>query len=845
MNIMKWNGKSPELPDGIPHPAAYHMLDVAAVAEKLIAPFAFDPSLRDALILLIALHDLGKVSDSFQAMLAGKAVNAPRHWELTEILLHLNNATLARHLGGETEARRQLYAATAGHHGRPPTKGMLSFGQMQDQEKGEVLSKTSNDIARGRTDIGTGLDDATALLEAFCALWPNASLKDLSRESAVQLSWWLPGLCAAADWVGSNTAWFPPTAPQQTLSDQQSLTEYLDTARARAEIAVTEAGLAGAAVKSGCIFDNSEDGKFILRPMQSACANVDLPDGPMLAVIEDETGAGKTEAALLLAHRMAQAGKGRGIYFALPTMATADAMFARAERIVGKMFEGPKLALAHGRAGLSMPFRDLQNAVRADEPSCTDWLASTRRRALLADVGIGTIDQALLAALPVKHQTLRHFGLSSKILIVDEVHDMGQPYVAKLLRGLLTMHRAAGGSAILLTATLPLDLRRDLLATYEGASNDPAYPALTIAGGAAITQLAADTRAVKGPVSVQRLDSVDAVLDLLTQSADCGAACAWVRNSVDEAIEAVAALRERGIAADLFHARFAFCDRKVIEERVMGTLGRNGQGRSGYVLVATQVIQASLDLDIDVMISDLAPIAELIQRAGRLWRHMDLRPAADRPVPVAILHVLSPDPDQVTTDRWIAEMLKGGAWVYPLADVWRTARVLFKAGEINAPHGLRNLIEAVHGPMAEDVPTVFAAAETKALGKNLAQSALGTQNAVDLAAGYRSAGKGTNDATFPTRLGLESQTLVLAQMVDGKLVAWANGADAWEVSEVSAAKHKLDKLPLPNQANSAILAVTKNWPEWRRESVRVCPVVENGMICEGLRYDAERGLIFA
>lgn len=839
MPILDWNGKSPELPDGIPHPAAYHMLDVAAVAEKLIAPFAFDPSLRDALILLIALHDLGKVSNSFQAMLSGKPTNGPRHWELTEVLLHLNNAVLAGHLGGRASVRYQLYAATAGHHGRPPDKGMLSVSQMQDQEKGEVLSKTSNDIARGRAHIGTGLDDATALIEAFCALWSNASLNDLSRESAVQLSWWLPGLCAAADWVGSNTAWFPPTAPKQ------SLTEYLDIARARAEIAVAAAGLAGAAVKSGSIFDNFEKDKFTLRPMQSACADIDLPDGPMLAVIEDETGAGKTEAALLLAHRMAQAGKGRGIYFALPTMATADAMFARATPIVGSIFSGPQLTLAHGRADLSVPFRDLQNAVRTDDPSCTDWLASTRRRALLADVGIGTIDQALLAALPVKHNTLRHFGLSSKILIVDEVHDMGTPYVAKLLRGLLTMHRAAGGSAILLTATLPLDLRRDLLAVYGGQNDDPAYPALTIAGGTAVTQFPADPRPRKGPVAVQRLDSEEAALEVLSRSAADGAACAWVRNSVDEAIEAVAALRERGIAADLFHARFAFCDRKAIEDRVMRKVGRDGQDRAGYVLVATQVIQASLDLDFDVMISDLAPVAELIQRAGRLWRHMDLRPTANRPVHAPVLYILSPDPDQVTTDRWIAELLKGGAWVYALADVWRTARVLFTTQEINAPHGLRALIEAVHGPMAEDLPEVFTAADTKDLGKNLAQSALGTQNAVDLAAGFRSAGKGANDATFPTRLGLESKTLVLARIVDGELIAWAKGADAWAMSEVSAAKHKLDKLLLPDQAMSVILAITKDWPEWRRESVVVCPVGADGMICEGLRYDAQTGLMFA
>lgn len=835
MVIERWIGKSAPDATGLAHPAAYHMLDVAAVSERLIARFDLKTDLRDALVLLIALHDLGKISDSFQAMLAGKPTYAPRHWELTEVLLHINNATLARHLGGRASVRCELYAATAGHHGRPPFKDVLSVSELQDQERDGTAPKLRGDMHSAVNHIGSGLGDAALVVQAFCALWPGASLRDIDLKAAKALSWWLPGLCAAADWVGSNIDWFPATAPSH------SLPEYLTIARARAETAVAAAGLSGALVKTDPLFE------FALRPMQAACADIPLPDGPMLAVIEDETGAGKTEAALLLAHRMVQAGKGRGIYFALPTMATADAMFARAAKIVGNMFEGPKMALAHGRAGLSPLYRSLQRADRADEPGCTDWLASSRRRALLADVGIGTIDQALLAALPVKHNTLRHFGLSSKILIVDEVHDMGTPYVAKLLRSLLAMHRAAGGSAILLTATLPLDLRRDLLATYGGQSDDPAYPALTIAGGAAVTQFAQSLRPVKGPVAVQRLDSAEAALDLLAASAAKGAACAWVRNSVDEAIEAVAALRARGIPADLFHARFAFCDRKVVEARVMARVGADGQGRAGYVLVATQVIQASLDLDFDVMISDLAPVAELIQRAGRLWRHMGTRPAATRPVPAPVLHLLSPNPDQVTTDRWIAELLKGGAWVYPVAETWRTAKVLFAQGQIDAPHCLRALIEAVHGEGAQDVPEPLIAAELKDEGKTLAQAALGTQNTITLSAGYRASRKPDNDATYPTRLGPESQTLVLARMGAGGLIPWAiqgEAYDLWALSEVSAAKHKLDKLALPGQSAPAITGITKDWPDWRREAVTVCPVGEGGVICEGLSYDAEFGLIF-
>ena len=136
----------------------------------------------------------------------------------------------------------------------------------------------------------------------------------------------------------------------------------------------------------------------------------------------------------------------------------------------------------------------------------------------------------------------------------------------------------------------------------------------------------------------------------------------------------------------------------------MARFGRDGIGRSGRVLVATQVVEASLDLDFDVMVSDLAPVGALIQRAGRLWRHMDRRPVADRPVSGPVLTILSPDPDQVTDSSWLNRVLDRGAWVYRHDHQWLTARAMFDAGTISSPDGLRALIQAVHGLCTPDVP---------------------------------------------------------------------------------------------------------------------------------------------
>ncbi|MFD3189009.1 CRISPR-associated helicase Cas3' [Sedimentitalea sp. HM32M-2] len=828
-----WPAKSPQNTDGIATCCAYHMLDVAAVAEVLLRPHAGLAAFRDALVLLVALHDLGKVSDDFRNMLEHGTRQKSRHWKLSEALYYLNDDLLGAQLGSTPRPRQVLYAAVAGHHGTPSE---LALGPLPTGRR------PAPDLHRAICDIGGGQDDARRHVKAFCALWPDASLGEISLAEAQQLSWWLSGLCTVADWIGSNIDWFPPRFPDLSLAG------YRDLARDRAERAVAEAGLGGVLTRDVDLYD------FSLRPMQKKAMDMPLTDGPMLAVIEDETGSGKTEAALLLAQRMLLAGKGRGLYFALPTMATADAMFARSVEVMGRLFqENPTLTLAHGRARLSQDFASLPDfadlrphgASSPDAATCSDWLRSSPRRALLADVGVGTVDQALLATLPVRFQALRVWGLSSKILIIDEVHQMGVPYMAAELEALLKLHRAQGGSAILLTATLPLDQRARLLDTYDGTADDPAYPALTIAGGATAVDLPQQTGA-RGAVEVVRLAQQKEAVRLLAEAARAGAACVWVRNAVDDAIAAVEALRDAGIDADLLHARMALCDRKHVEAEMRMRFGKDGGDRAGRILVGTQVLESSLDLDFDVMVSDLAPMASLIQRAGRLWRHMDHRPAAVRPVKAPVLYVLSPDPGHVEDARWLHGTLDRGAYVYPVSETWRTARVLFDANRIVAPSGLRALIEAVHGAEAIDLPETLQTAEFEDFGKRAAERGHAAQNIVDFASGYRVAGRGDDDTDYPTRLGEPQRILVLARSEGGKLHPWSRGnsLEEWALSEVSARRSLLDALPLPDQQAPEIQSVTADWPDWKRREMRLCPVERDGRICDGLHYGQRRGLQF-
>ncbi|WP_232796542.1 CRISPR-associated helicase Cas3' [Roseovarius salinarum] len=829
--ISSWPGKTF---DSGTHPALWHMLDVGAVADRLLsrAPATGCAGRDQALVMLVTLHDLGKFSDSFRDMLAGRPYGGQRHWQHSFRLLLEYDARLAELLGGDDLAREVLYAAIAGHHGGPPAHLDARAWRSQMGQIGEEARDAAGDA-----------------IEALAPLFQDATLDGLTQTEAIRLSWWLSGQTVLADWIGSNSAWFPMQPPDLAVD------AYWDAARERADLAIREAGLFHANPSD----HGSEDvlgGP--LRPMQHAVKTVSLPDGPTLALIEDATGSGKTEAALILAARLMAHGKGRGIFFALPTMATSNAMLERLETALPWMFDGrPSLALTHGRAGMNETFariRGRTQEAQGTDPTCSDWLADDRRRVLMADVGVGTVDQALMGVLPTRFNTLRLRALADRILIVDEAHSY-DPYMEAELQRLLEFHARLGGSAIVMTATLPMDMRDGFVRAFRRGMDAPKggrveareYPLLSVVGEEQTRIAPQAVPATCRSIDVHRLRTASESLDLLEWAQGEGAACVWVRNAVDEAIEAVEALRSRGLAADLLHARFAATDRLRHEHALQARFGRQGKDRDGRILVATQVVEASLDLDFDLMVSDLAPVGALIQRAGRMWRHMDLRPAHARPVPGPALHVLAPDPETVTGERWVQQVLGPGAWVYPQDTQWRTAKALFDAGRIDAPGGLRALIEAVHGNDPLLLPAALDRAGIESEGRILGERARANNNLLDPWAPYDQPAMARvhDDEVFPTRLGLPQITLRLARRQNGVLRPWADGEGpfAWQMSEVQISAARYAKLAGIDQDIPEIAAVKSTWPRSLREHVVLAPVGEEGRICEGLTYDREMGAI--
>jgi CRISPR-associated endonuclease/helicase Cas3 len=466
--------------------------------------------------------------------------------------------------------------------------------------------------------------------------------------------------------------------------------------------------------------------------------------------------------------------------------------------------------------------------------TCAAWIADSRRKAFLAHVGVGTIDQALLGVLPSKFQALRLWGLADRVLIVDEAHAY-DAYMGREIETLLEFHAALGGSAIILSATLPGAQRRALIAAYSrglgqhvSTPDETAYPLVTMTSRHAVAPHPVGTREDrKRDLQVRRIGSLDDALAYVQTMAGKGASVAWIRNSVDDAIEAVQALEAQGLTPVLLHARFAMGDRLDIETLVTETLGRKGStARRGFVLVGTQILEQSLDYDVDAMMTDLAPIDLMIQRAGRLWRHT--YHDKNRPTLRPELLVYAPDPATVTDRDWYRQISARTAAVYDHHGiVWRSAKVLFGTGQITTPEGVRGLIEQVYAPLDfDDIPSPLLQQSQQAHGTRGGQRHFANTNVLKLKEGYAGAGNLQNwlpDTIAPTRLSQPTTVFRLGHVVDGRIVPLCRAEDgdlrlSWALSEVSIAQTKADGVPAPSPERAAMIAAAQaSWSHWQRE----------------------------
>jgi CRISPR-associated endonuclease/helicase Cas3 len=521
----------------------------------------------------------------------------------------------------------------------------------------------------------------------------------------------LAGLTSVADWIGSSETFFPH-------ANGVDPEEYVRWATERAEQAVCEMGWTG--WRPSLTTKGFEDMfGFTPRPLQQRASEiVHQLDGPALAIVEAPMGEGKTEAAFYLSRcwngRLGQ----KGCYVALPTQATSDQMFHRVRQFLATEYPSQKvnLQLLHGRAALSEEYRELRLNVTQDSEGVTgesgsvvaeEWFAP-KKRGLLAPFAVGTVDQALLAVLQTRHSFVRLFGLAHKTVVIDEVHAC-DTYMSTLLERLLEWLHALGCTVVMLSATLPADRRQRLLAAFGPDGEPPPhvpYPRITYTSATRtdVIELEPEGRLARS-VELRWVPGDEADLaDTLSDALADGGCAVCICNTVRKAQKLYCALR-RGFATEeriLLHSRFPFQDRDTREKMVTGLFGKDNQQRPPRaVVVATQIVEQSLDVDFDLMVTDLAPADLVIQRAGRLHRHLANQDGTPRIRPVGLrtpqLWVMQPEAcEDGVPDFGASE------FVYARHTLLRSYLAFRERRTIDLPGNIEEIVEGVYGEVQDD-----------------------------------------------------------------------------------------------------------------------------------------------
>lgn len=698
-----------------------------------------EASLKNLCMFLGAVHDIGKATPIFQVKAA-----RPNDADLDTLVLDnlkqagftkldeyiANQLKDVRHnISGQYILTKQgvnLCVANiiGAHHGTP-----VSYQDAKDIYDGYTSSFYQDDNDKSSTatlwqTIHTVLvNNALTHCEYECV----SELPYISQPAQVILS----GLLIMADWIASNEKYFPlisldtynvhPTRVE--IGFTKWYNERIHTWQPKSYTSDIYQSRFGSAVIG-------HERKFIPNDIQEKVAFlVNEIDNPGIMILEAPMGKGKTEVALVAVEELAKKTHRTAMFFGLPTQATSNSMFGRIAAWL-QHFDGKQsIRLIHGKAQLNEQFANLPksrgifednynnndnhsnantefNENDTTKISVNDWFAG-RKLSILDDFTVGTVDQILLMALKQKHLMLRHLGFSNKVVVIDEVHAY-DVYMSVYLYRALRWLGAYRVPVVILSATLPRNKRKQLVENYmNGAGKfktaakpsdfdtNEAYPLLTYNDGQNIKQFS-DFDTEQGinyeiQCKSQSESEREAVVELVVKLTPNGGVVGVIVNTVRRAQEfaqcCMEAFGEDNVA--LLHSSFIATERYSKEKQLIDIIGKDGKRPHFKIIIGTQVIEQSLDIDFDVLITDLAPMDLLLQRMGRLHRHQITKHPINLQTPkVYILHCSDYNFD------------KGSAYIYSPFILFRTEyflkQHLQEKSTINLPNDISPLVQSVY-----------------------------------------------------------------------------------------------------------------------------------------------------
>ncbi len=650
-----------------------HCRIVGEVARKLIA--RMPEWLRNDLFpegseLIAACHDIGKVSPTFQARIYRGTKDY--QWNPKPELEKITDPDMENHpvtgWGGHAgvsqasasaflrnkayakDIRKYVPLILGQHHGSSPK---LSRSAEADEFGGEAWQQRREEL----------------LTELKCLLncdFPNIKSPERARV--------LAGLTSVADWIGSSALFDNPETEWQPLIEQ----------------ALDNAGFIRPIFKPNLTF--ADIFKFHPHDSQEKLFENAIQAG--VYILEAPMGLGKTEAALYAAYKAMSLGQATGIYFALPTQLTSDKIHDRVNKFLKEILDEDsphkEALLAHGNAWLQ------QTELGVEGNPNGSWFDDKKRK-ILAPFAVGTIDQALMAVMNVRHGFVRTFGLAGKVVILDEVHSY-DAYTGTILDELVKALRELNCTVIILSATLTQERRGKLLAQSVHAED---YPLISAAPRHAKLQELTVAPLGNHDVAIHCCQADSEVIEEALERAEQGQQVLWIENTVAEAQAIFGKLAgcDIDIEVGLLHSRFLKTDRADNESYWVKLYGKDNaieRQAKGRILVGTQVLEQSLDIDADFLVSRFAPTDMLLQRMGRLWRHKnpDRNTAAKREAWLLV-------PELNAAIENAEQAFGSSAFVYAPYVLCRSLAVWHERRNVSLPLDIRALIEATYVEQAE------------------------------------------------------------------------------------------------------------------------------------------------
>lgn len=659
-------------------PLWMHLIDVGAVMDylfdlwvpqsvkdDLLKDVQDEGLLRKLFVLLGVLHDIGKHSSRMQARFIQNIPAYPflkrkvRKESEYDALSKYHHTKVGEKILESFDFPQSICSIVYAHHGNP-----VSMPTMNDLKICTVELKDDN-IFTNDDEYSLWMDDWENALQSICEICgiKKEDIPVLSQSSQVLLT----GYLIVADWIASNEAYFPLI----DIQEEGDLNDYpTRLVNGMERIALTEPVMG--IYDSLSTDDFSEQFGFTANMLQEEVLNViSSAENPGLVILEAEMGGGKTEAALAAAEILGGKHNSSGVFFGLPTQSTANGLFDRFKTWAEKQTFGEvkSFRLAHGLAKQNKKFQELFRGTANVDMGNMDnhlinhvWMEG-RKQALLSDFVIGTIDQALLMALKQKHFMLRHVGLAGKVVILDEVHSYdaySNVYIDRMLNWLGNY----SVPVILLSATLPSARKKAMIKAYLSGKNkikrfDESifeekgnYPLITWTDGTIPHQRYVNGPAEKKIVELKPLsyNDMENEIESIIHNEVRDGCLGIIVNTVKKA-QTTAEFLKKTLSDDyevvLFHSRFVVPDRLRIENMLLDRIGKPKKDqdlgqvferRKKLIVVGTQVLEQSLDIDFDWMITEIAPMELVLQRIGRLWRHPVLH--ADNLEKHAICYVL-------------------------------------------------------------------------------------------------------------------------------------------------------------------------------------------------------------